>query len=101
PEHDCLLHFVPQKSTAIVEAVTWTVNAKMLGLLDLRLIFALRCMLACADLSCSEPASLDFPLRVRPLSSNCSRALAKPRAHPASRRRTSAPHACPATVSIG
>jgi hypothetical protein len=29
PEHDCLLHFAPQKTTAIVEAGFWPVNGKM------------------------------------------------------------------------
>src|SRR5436190_2547469 len=66
PEHGYLLHFAPQNSTAIVEAVFCSVNAKMLGHLGLRLIFAPFRVLRCADLSCSEPDSLDFPHRVRP-----------------------------------
>jgi hypothetical protein len=41
PEHDSLLHFVPQKSTAIVEKGSWDVNRKIMQALGLRFIFAL------------------------------------------------------------
>jgi hypothetical protein len=40
PEHGRLLHFAPQKSTAILENGLANVNGKMKMRLDLRFIFA-------------------------------------------------------------
>jgi hypothetical protein len=36
PEHVCLLHFAPQKSTAMVRGRSGSVNGKMQSLLELR-----------------------------------------------------------------